>query len=258
MKKFSDMLNALPLTFRSLLAIWFCSMSAIPIGDWLGMADNERAVLVSATTLLFAAAALTVLHGAWGKQRLWRTLGLLLPATWLVEYVGSQTGWLFGRYYYTSLLQPQLGGVPLLIPFAWLTLLPASWTIANALTGQNQGWRFCLTAAAAFTSWDLFLDPQMVKWGLWTWTQPGQYFGIPLHNYLGWFVTAAILTALVRPSALPFAPPVLMYALTLAFEFGGLLLLFDLPGPAVVGGLVMGSILLAALYRYHFKPQHQR
>jgi putative membrane protein len=53
--------------------------------------------------------------------------------------------------------------------------------------------------AAAITAWDVFLDPQMVGEGYWSWSQPGPAFqGIPLVNYGGWFVTAVVMLMLVR------------------------------------------------------------
>ena len=44
---------------------------------------------------------------------------------WTAEAIGSKTGFPFGAYHYTDRLQPQLLGVPLLIPLAWLMMLPA-------------------------------------------------------------------------------------------------------------------------------------
>jgi uncharacterized membrane protein len=39
------------------------------------------------------------------------------------------------------------------------------------------------------TAWDLAMDPMMVAGGHWVWDQPGAYFGIPVHNYIGWWLT---------------------------------------------------------------------
>jgi uncharacterized membrane protein len=36
---------------------------------------------------------------------------------------------------------------------------------------------------------DLFIDPVAVATGYWVWFVPGEiYFGIPLLNFVGWFV----------------------------------------------------------------------
>jgi hypothetical protein len=51
-----------------------------------------------------------------------------------------------------------------LVPLAWLMMLPPAWAVARLVAG-GPGIAFILTAALAFTAWDLFLDPQMVAWG---------------------------------------------------------------------------------------------
>jgi putative membrane protein len=72
----------------------------------------------------------------------------------------------FGTYHYTDALAPLVGGVPAAIPVAWLMMLPPAWAVAYAATGQARGWRFVFVSGLAFTTWDLFLNPQMVAWGL--------------------------------------------------------------------------------------------
>jgi putative membrane protein len=176
------------------------------------------------------------------------TVGIVVCA-WAVEYVGHSTGLLFGRYAYTSLLQPQLGGVPLLIPLAWLTMLPPAWAVARRITRGRV--TFVLVSALAFTAWDLLLDPQMVAWNLWIWEQPGGYFGIPWTNFAGWLVASAAITALADRVAplgdLPERPLIAIYAMTWALEMAGLLLFWGLPAPALVGGAAMGLMLLVSL-----------
>lgn len=45
------------------------------------------------------------------------------------------------------------------------------------------------------TAWDLSLDPRMAADGAWVWHGGGEYFGIPLTNFLGWIVTSAMIYA---------------------------------------------------------------
>ena len=52
-----------------------------------------------------------------------------------------------------------------------------------------------LLSALALTAWDLSLDPRMVQDGNWIWHDGGVYFGVPLSNYWGWVVTAALVYA---------------------------------------------------------------
>jgi putative membrane protein len=46
-------------------------------------------------------------------------------------------------------------------------------------------------------SWDVGMDPyQSTISGDWIWEQGGPYFGVPLHNYVGWFCTVATFVLL--------------------------------------------------------------
>ncbi len=49
------------------------------------------------------------------------------------------------------------------------------------------------------TAWDLALDPMMVSIGHWVWDGPGSsrpYFGVPLQNYWGWWLTTFVTFSL--------------------------------------------------------------
>jgi putative membrane protein len=139
--------------------------------------------------------------------------------------------------------------VPLLIPLAWLMMLPPAWAVGSWLSGTDRGLRFVLVSAGAFTAWDLFLDPQMVAWGYWQWATPGGYFGIPWLNFGGWFLSSALITLVARPSALPIKPLLLIYIITWLLQSIGQALFWAMPGPALVGFLVMGSFVLLTIRR---------
>ena len=92
------------------------------------------------------------------------------------------------------------------------------------------------------TAWDLLMDPMMVAWGMWVWDHPGAYFGIPWGNFLGWLLVAGLITVVIRPRDLPIAPLLLVYTITWLLMTGGLAIFWGMPGPALVGGLVMGVL----------------
>jgi carotene biosynthesis associated membrane protein len=138
-----------------------------------------------------------------GSQNLgWKRTLLLLVLTFaislLFECVGVATGWVYGGYHYTDKLGPKfLGLVPLLIPVAWFMMTYPSYVIANHLVPSIksvQVWRLGVAAIGALvmTAWDLAMDPMMVAGGHWVWEEPGAYFGIPLQNYLGWWLTTFV------------------------------------------------------------------
>jgi putative membrane protein len=208
---------------------------------------------VPASVLLQTGLVLVILFQAWG---FWQTIGaasMIVLITWTAEATGTATGFPFGAYQYTAKLQPQLAHVPLLIPLAWLMMLPAAWVVAAQITGRWSGLAFIGWSALALTAWDLFLDPQMVVWGFWTWTEPGGYFGIPWINFMGWLLTAALITFIVRPKPLPIRPLLILYTITWFLESFGLLFFWGLPGPALVGCLTMGGLLWLAWRNQHAK-----
>jgi putative membrane protein len=106
-------------------------------------------------------------------------LAIALVLSYAIEFIGTQTGVPFGSYSYSNSLGALLGPVPAFIPFLWAAL----------------GY-FCVAAAGDYLSasvlmvlLDVCFDPRFSTY-LWHWTTPGQYFGVPLSNFAGWFVTA--------------------------------------------------------------------
>ncbi len=187
----------------------------------------------------------------WQPLDLARATLIVFAGAWLIEWAGSKTGFIFGTYDYTNLFRPQLAGVPSIVPLAWLMMLPPAWAVSQALTRRTAGVAFLLASAVAFTAWDLFLDPQMVAWGAWVWPDGGGYFDIPWHNFAGWIAGALLLTALVRPRAVPVRPLLVVYSLTWALQSIGLGFFWQLPGPALCGFLVMGALMIAAWLSLH-------
>lgn len=231
-----------------LMGVWVLTMILIPILRWtVGDMALHWGVMVSVTTLALAVVA--ALWQAWGSGPAVRLVLTIAPLAWALEWLGSTTGLPFGEYHYTSILQPQVAGVPLIIPLAWLMMLPPAWAVASMMVGGRRDWRFVLVSAAAFTAWDLFLDPQMVGWGYWVWANPGGYFGIPWVNFAGWLLGSALLTLLTRPRKLPTTFLVTIYAVTWALQTIGQLLLWQMPGPALGGGVGMGLFLGFAYLR---------
>ena len=227
--------------------------------------DGALPAAISLGVVMHALAVLLILAHGWGWLRALATAGLIAALGWLVEAVGHSTGFPFGSYDYTPLLQPQLAGVPLLIPLAWMMMMPPAWAVAHAITRGMTGKRriasFVLVSMLAFTAWDLFLDPQMAGWNLWTWDDPAgfTYFGIPWSNYAGWLLASGLITLaalpLMRLDRLPIVPLLQVYAFTLALELIGLLVFWGLPGPALFGAAGMGVMLGWAVWRLRRSAQ---
>jgi lycopene beta-cyclase len=245
------------------ILVWVFVLVSTPIVLW---AAGQGALVFMASLGVSAqafAVGVVFFRGSGGSRKLACLMGVLVFC-WLAEFIGTRTGFPFGRYAYTSMLQPQIGAVPILIPLAWWMMVPPAWGLADWFLGMPRPvtWRIRLwraaVAAAALTVWDLYLDPQMVGWGFWKWSAPGIYFGIPLSNYLGWLGVAFLMTFLLMPEDLPTGPLVLIYALTAILQFIGQVFFWDLTGPALVGAAGMGGILLWAVVRDRKRKHMQR
>jgi putative membrane protein len=234
-----------------------------------------RARLTVVTVLL--GYAVSVAHAAASRGRR-AVVALVLVAGGgglAVEALGVATGFPFGPYAYSAELGPRLLAVPLVIPLAWTWMAWPAWLVAGRLvtgrlvtgrlvtgrlvtgrlvTGRLVTGAFRVALAGlGLAAWDLFLDPQMVAAGYWTWRDPRPALpgvpDIPLSNYLGWLVVAVALMAVLAsvPDAglLPAGADAPMYALYLWTYASGVLahaVFLHLPASAAWGGLGMGCV----------------
>jgi carotene biosynthesis associated membrane protein len=190
-----------------------------------------------------------------GLKQAFVLLGLTFAVSLLFECVGVATGWVYGPYHYTDKLGPKfLGLVPLLIPVAWFMMTYPSYVIARQLVPaikNTWAWRVLLAGIGALimTAWDLAMDPLMVAGGHWVWEKQGAYFGVPLHNFAGWWLTIFVtfllflLMARIKPEAGAISTSFNRLAMW-SYAVTGLSSLladieFGLAGPALVGIFVM-------------------
>ena len=135
-----------------------------------------------------------------GLPRALTVLAVTAVPGYLVEVLGVHTGFPFGAYRYSEVFGPRLFDVPLVIGLAWTMLCwPAALVARRLVTGSVAR---VLLAAWATTAGDLFLDPQMVSTGAWTWRDPGAHLpgvpDVPLSNYAGWLLVTVVLSALLQ------------------------------------------------------------
>jgi putative membrane protein len=147
--------------------------------------------------ITLAGFAFALLHAGQreGWERAFWLLALVFIVSLLFESIGVATGWVYGPYHYTDQLGPKfLGLVPYLIPVAWFMMSYPSFVIADRLVppAWKRAQRILAVAAVGglvMTAWDLIMDPIMVAGRNWIWDVKGAYFGIPLQNYWGWWLT---------------------------------------------------------------------
>ncbi|MDK2910012.1 MAG: hypothetical protein PWR20_1579 [Bacteroidales bacterium] len=110
----------------------------------------------------------------------------------VVEMVGTNTGWPFGHYNYGKILGPALWKTPLLIGFNWFLL---TYMVQASLHHfKINSWLGVTLGAFTLVFYDYLLEPVAIYSGMWTW-QDGQP---PIQNYIGWFGLSWIILALYR------------------------------------------------------------
>jgi putative membrane protein len=141
--------------------------------------------------------------------------------------------------------------VPLVVLFAWTMMAYPALIAARRIA---RGWVF-LYGGAILMGWDLFLDPQMVAAGRWTWEVTGASFPyapeIPLSNPFGWLLSGLTLMAILH-FVLPTerrkeAPSTMAADIFLGWSLvGGFIaqfFFFGRQGLALVAFLIYGAIL---------------
>jgi uncharacterized membrane protein len=217
-----------------------------------------------------AGATASILH-AWVTRGTMTTLLLIAicgGGGFVTELIGVRTGYPFGSYVYGDSLGPRLGGVPVIVGLAWLMMAWPAVVVGERLAVGRI--RQALIAGLALSSWDLFLDPQMVANGSWWWDDTSLHLpyvpGVPLSNYAGWLVVATVMTAAlgyVLPTwshtcgagSRDDTPVFAFYLWTFASSLLAHLVFLGLPGSALWGGLGMGAIAtpLCLVLRQQFR-----
>jgi len=192
---------------------------------------------------VFPPAIFAVSHGA--KFYRWRGILMFVLIVLVVgnafENVGVLTGFPFGHYYFTDLMGPKIFAVPIMLGLAYVGMAYLSWTLARLVLGEGpaplSGSRIVtvpLVAGFIMVAWDFSMDP---VWATvlraWVFPGGGAYFGVPISNFAGWYLTVYVIYQLFalywRSRASKSAPlppaywrqPVLFYAVSAA---GNLLL----------------------------------
>jgi putative membrane protein len=224
--------------------------------------------------------AFAVIHGS--KQYGWR--GILafalicLVVSNAFENVSILTGFPFGHYHYGDNLGPKLFLVPLLIGLAYLGMGYLSWTVARVILNgarpaADRSFALPVLAGFVMVSWDLTFDPVASTIGQsWIWRDGGAYFGVPVSNFLGWYLTvfvffqlfalyqsarparpqSAALELTTEPSWWPalalYAATALRPVVTLLFPPTGAATIIDQAGVIWTGDALYGVCALAGIF----------
>jgi putative membrane protein len=156
--------------------------------------------------VLSISVAFALVHGAvrYGWRGIATFIVICLVVSNIFENLSILTGFPFGHYHYTDVLGFKLFLVPVLIGPAYFATGYLAWVIGNVLVGEvrHGSSRFTTIAVpfiAAFVMvmWDITLDPRAATiQQQWIWEEGGGYFGVPLMNFVGWFLTVYIFLQL--------------------------------------------------------------
>ncbi|AQU80589.1 hypothetical protein AJGP001_15415 [Planococcus faecalis] len=168
-------------------------------------------------------------------------------STFIVEWAGSDSGFLFGSYDYTDRFAPNVFGVPIAIGFAWLMVMATTHVVARWIVPSG-GLVYAIVGGIGAVIIDLIIDPvayQIKQY--WIWADTGLYYDIPWTNFFGWFVVAFVLHLIIDlmmkkrkmiiTSNLAEKRMVLLYVLMIA--------MFVMLG--AIGGLTLAAILTTCL-----------
>jgi uncharacterized membrane protein len=168
------------------------------------------------------------------------------------ELMGTTYGIPFGEYRYTPLLGAMwLDRVPVTIPLSWFSMALPAFVIAGVRT--SGAWRIVL-GSFLLLAWDLSLDPAMSHaTPYWLWGETGAYYGMPLLNLAGWYVTGiALMAALAGLGAgrwaarIPLRWWVLYYAANLLLPLG-MVVAAGLWGAVLASGLALAAAAVVLL-----------
>lgn len=136
-----------------------------------------------------------------GRDLGWRRASGWFGWGWAVafaaEYASTRTGIPFGLYHYTgetAWRELFISNVPFFDPLSFPFLAYASYCLARWSLGQARGWAPAALTGVLMMLVDVVVDPLAVRGESWFlgrifyYAEPGTYFGVPLSNFVGWFL----------------------------------------------------------------------
>ena len=129
-----------------------------------------------------------------------RGLGWALAICYLggfsLEWLGIQTGVVFGEYSYGSVLGPKFMGTPFMIGVNWAMLIYCILPLHNRWLGAGRPWLKAFFTALTMVAMDSLIEPVAIQHDFWTWQSPGinAYLVAPWQNYAMWFFGGLILS----------------------------------------------------------------
>ena len=138
------------------------------------------------------AVALAFLHArrALGSRRAAGELVALAAYGYALERAAIAA---FAAHEYPASWRVAPGGVPLAVVLVWAAVICSAMAVAVRHGAGSAAARAASAALLALVV-DLAMEPVAVRAGLWRWTPPGAWLGVPLGNFVGWAVIVGSYT----------------------------------------------------------------
>lgn len=200
-------------------------------------------VYLIAAVLAVTGLGVSTLH-AWPDREQLALLGTAVCYGFLLEQGAIVV---FERYSYALDAFPLvLLDVPLTIAIAWAAIIYATFQTAWAF--GLSGTSFAAFSALYVLHVDLAIDAVAIRIPFWTWENSGVWFGVPINNFVGWYLIGLLFAGSVlvyrdRTDNLPLR----MFA-TLTTAVGALILLLQVWLAAVASyGVLARAVGLTAM-----------
>lgn len=118
----------------------------------------------------------------------WLFLAIVYLAGFLIELAGTQTGLIFGNYFYGPTLGYSLWKTPLIIGVNWILVVYSAGMLLSGLRIKKLV-PFLLIGASVVTLLDYIIEPVAVHYDYWFWDPEL----IPFQNYAIWFLFSGVL-----------------------------------------------------------------
>ncbi len=151
---------------------------------------------------IFLAAYLFLAWRRWGWTRtiVWLISGYAIA--WLSEFSSINNGFPYGEYHYIYENMPgelMIAGVPFFDSLSYPFLIFAGFTTAEFMLPRAKKIWLILAGSTLTMMLDVIIDP-VAKLGkqwflgeIYYYAHPGEYFGIPLTNFAGWFLVPFVV-----------------------------------------------------------------
>jgi uncharacterized membrane protein len=158
-------------------------------------------VLLRPYVVIFLLVYLALARRDLGTRRAGLFTAWVWPVAFLAEFSSTRIGIPFGLYHYTGATRGQelfIANVPFFDSLSFTFLAYASFCLSRVVLGRRGVVPIALASGVLMMLLDVVIDPLAVRGDQWFLGQifwypsGGVYFGVPLSNFVGWWIVGAL------------------------------------------------------------------